>query len=53
MKILDSFEIFFRNSRENSETITNIPKIVDELNKKNESWEEQIQHQRKKNERKV
>ena len=48
IKIQESLEESYRVSKENAETQANIPKIVDELNKKNASWNEKINYHRKK-----
>ncbi len=48
IKIQESLEESYRVSKENAETQANIPKIVDELNKKNASWNKKINHHRKK-----
>jgi hypothetical protein len=48
IKIQESLEESYRVSKENAETQANIPKIIDELNKKNASWDEKIEHHRKK-----
>lgn len=48
VRIQESLEESYRVAKENAETQANIPKIIDELNKKNESWNEKINHQRKK-----
>lgn len=47
IKIQESIEESFRFAKENVETQANIPKIIDELNKKNTSWDEKIEHHRK------
>jgi hypothetical protein len=46
IKIQDSLEESYRIAKENSETQDNIPKIIDELNKKNASWDEKLEHHR-------
>jgi hypothetical protein len=58
IKIQESLEESYRvakeNARvakENAETQANIPKIVDELNKKNASWNEKLELHRKKTEK--
>ena len=48
IKIQESLEESYRVAKENAETQANIPKIIDELNKKNASWNEKIEHNRKK-----
>ncbi len=48
-RIQESIENSFKESRENSELETNIPKIIDELGKKNLSWDAKINSQREKN----
>ncbi len=48
VRIQESLEESYRVTKENAETQANIPKIIDELNKKNESWNEKINHHRKK-----
>jgi hypothetical protein len=48
-RIQESIENSFKESRENSELETNIPKIIDELGKKNLSWDAKINYQREKN----
>lgn len=47
IKIQESLEESFRIANENKETQANIPKIIDELNKKNASWDEKIKRHRK------
>ena len=49
IKIQDSIEESIRIARLNSELNANIPKIIDELNKKNVSWDEKLKHYRQKN----
>jgi hypothetical protein len=49
IKIQDSIEESIRIARLNSELNANIPKIIDELNKKNVSWDEKLEHYRQKN----
>lgn len=49
IKIQESLEESYRGAKENAETQANIPKIIEELNYKNESWEKQINHHRNKN----
>ncbi len=48
VQIQESLEESYNVFKENNETQANIPKIVDELNKKNESWNEKINYQRNK-----
>ena len=48
IKIQESLEESYRVAKENAETQANIPKIIDELNKKNTSWDEKLEHHRKK-----
>jgi hypothetical protein len=50
IKIQESLEESYRVAKENAETQANIPKIIDELNKKNASWNKKIEHHRKKTE---
>lgn len=50
IKIQESLEESYQVAKENAETQANIPKIIDELNKKNETWEQKINHHRKKTE---
>jgi hypothetical protein len=47
IKIQESIEDSYRIAKENAETQSNIPKIIDELIKKNDSWREKIKHHRK------
>ena len=49
IKIQESLEVSYRVAKENAETQANIPKIIDELSQKNASWDEKIEHHRKKN----
>lgn len=48
VRIQESLENSYRVAKENSELQANIPDIVDELNKKNQSWVDKINHHRKK-----
>lgn len=48
VRFQESLEKSYRVAKENAEMQANIPKIIDELNKKNESWNEKINHHRKK-----
>ncbi len=48
IKIQESLEESYRVAKENAETQANIPKIIDELNKKNASWDDQLEHHRNK-----
>jgi hypothetical protein len=48
IKIQESLEDYFVRAISNAETKANIPKIVDEVNKKNVSWNKKINHYRKK-----
>lgn len=48
IKIQESLEESYRVAKENAETQANMPKIIDELNKKNASWNEKIKHHRNK-----
>lgn len=48
VRIQESLENSYRGAIENSELQANIPDIVDELNKKNQSWDDKINHHRKK-----
>lgn len=48
IKIQESLEESVRVARENSETRANLPKIIDELSKKNESWDKEIKLERNK-----
>lgn len=48
IKIQESFEHSYRRAKENEEMQANIPQIIDELDKKNQSWDDQINHHRKK-----
>jgi hypothetical protein len=48
VRIQESLENSYRVAKENSELQANIPDIVDELNKKNQSWDDKINHHRKK-----
>ena len=48
VQIQESLEESYNVFKENNETQANIPKIVDELNKKNESWNEKINYQKNK-----
>lgn len=48
IEIQESFEESLSNAKENLDAQANIPKIIDELNKKNESWNEKIDSHRKK-----
>jgi hypothetical protein len=48
IKIQESLEDYFVHAKSNAETKSNIPKIVDDVNKKNLSWNKKINHYRKK-----
>ena len=48
IKIQESVEETFCVARENAEIQANIPKIINELNKKNKSWKEKLDQNRKK-----
>lgn len=48
IKIQESLENSFRVAKENSELQANIPDIIEELDKKNQSWDDKINHHRKK-----
>jgi hypothetical protein len=48
IKIQQSFEDSIRKSQQTVETQNNIPKIIDELNKKNSSWDEKMKNHRNK-----
>jgi hypothetical protein len=50
IKIQESLENSFRVAKENSELQANIPDIIEELDKKNQSWDDKINHHRKKTE---
>ncbi len=47
IKTQESLEESYWVAKENEETQANIPKIIDELNKKNASWNEKLEHHRK------
>lgn len=48
IKIQESLEESYRITKENAEIEANIPKIIDELNRKNTSWKEKLKHHRNK-----
>ncbi len=48
VRIQESLENSYRVAKENSELQANIPDIIDELDKKNQSWDDKINHHRKK-----
>lgn len=48
IKIQESIEESYRIARENAETRANIPKIINELMDKNQSWDKQIKKERDK-----
>ncbi|WP_396179349.1 hypothetical protein [Flavobacterium sp.] len=50
IKIQESLENSYRVAKENSELQANIPDIIEELDKKNQSWDDKINHHRKKTE---
>jgi hypothetical protein len=47
-KIQESIEESYLIAKENAAIQANIPKIIDELAKKNASWDEKLEHHRKK-----
>ena len=47
IKIQESLENSYRVAKENSELQANIPDIIEELDKKNQSWDDKINHHRK------
>ena len=51
IRIQESLENSFRVAKENAEIKANIPDIIDELDKKNKSWDEKINQHRKKTEK--
>jgi hypothetical protein len=48
VRIQESIENSYRIAKENSELQANIPDIIDQLDKKNQSWNDKINHYRKK-----
>jgi hypothetical protein len=48
VRIQESLENTYRVAKENSELRANIPDIIEELDKKNQSWDDKINHHRKK-----
>lgn len=48
VRIQESLENSYRVAKENSELQANIPDIIEELDKKNQSWDDKINHHRKK-----
>jgi hypothetical protein len=48
VRIQESLENSYRVAKENSELQANIPDIIEELDKKNQSWDDEINHHRKK-----
>jgi len=48
VRIQESLENSYRVAKENSELQANIPDIIEELDKKNQSWDNKINHHRKK-----
>jgi hypothetical protein len=49
VKIQESIENSFYVARKNSELKSNMNDIVEELEKKNQSWDDKIKHHRKNN----
>lgn len=47
IKIQESLENSYRVAKENKETQANIPDIIEELDKKNKSWDDKINQYRK------
>jgi hypothetical protein len=47
IKIQESIEKSYRVAKENAATQANIPKIIEEVNKKNVSWSKKINQYRK------
>lgn len=47
VKIQESLENSYREAKEKAEIQANMPEIIDELNKKNKSWADKINHHRK------
>ena len=52
IKIQESLEVSYRIVKENRETPDNTAKIIEELNKKNVSWDEKINRNRNMNDKK-
>lgn len=48
VRIQESLENSYRVAKENSELQANILDIIEELDKKNQSWDNKINHHRKK-----
>lgn len=48
IQIQEDFERGYRESIEHNNTLRNIPDIIDELDNKNEAWDEILEKQRKK-----
>lgn len=48
IKIQESLENSYRIAKENAETQANIPDIIEEIEKKNQMWNDKINHHRKK-----
>ena len=48
IQIQEDFERGYRESIERSNTLKNMPDIIDELDNKNEAWDEILEKQRKK-----
>ena len=48
IQIQEDFERGYRESIERSNTLRNIPDIIDELDNKNEAWDEILEKKRKK-----
>ncbi len=48
IKIQEDFERGYRESVERNNTLNNLPDIIEELEKKNDSWEDELERQRKK-----
>ena len=49
VRIQKSFEESYQAVKEKAETNENLPKIIDELYKKNHSWNEKLKQHRKNN----
>lgn len=50
IKIQESIETSYSAAKKDKETQANIPKIIEELNKKNSSWNEKLKQHRDKTE---